>query len=310
DNLINLESLVLNDNEITKIENLNNLEKLQSLSLANNKISKIKNLDDKTTIEQLNLSGNNIAKIKGLSRLDRLSELDLANNKIEIIEGLEDLKNLKIVYLEENKLRPPDDIHSQVFTSGVQIVHYCRRKKRGEIEHTGLYSDEKTHSEKISIYKQELKSLDKIEFINIGTHNEKENICWKQNRIFYERKPYTKHLADRDFTIEKINIRLIQLHSLKGINFLLEKDNPNYNNAYFDFFINHFWDCDEIENNVLVYKNYNNRVSNKIDEFLELCVKNHKNKESPNMLVFPENSIPQKKINNLISFSVENQMII
>ncbi len=310
DNLINLESLVLNDNEITKIENLNKLEKLRSLSLANNKISKIKNIDTVTTIEQLNLSGNNITKIKGLNRLDRLSELDLSNNKIDIIEGLEDLKNLKVIYLDGNKLKPPDDIHSQVFTSGVQIVHYCRRKKRGEIEHTGLYSDEKTHSEKIIIYKRELKALDTIEFINIGTHNEKENTSWKQNRIFYERKPYIKHLSDVDFTIEKININLVQLHSLKGINFLLEKDNPNYNNAYFDFFINHFWDYNEIEKNVLVYKNYIDRVSNKIDEFLELCVKNHKNKESPHMLVFPENSIPQKKINSLISFSVENQMII
>lgn len=310
DNLKNLESLLLSANNISKIENLDNLEKLRSLSLRDNMISKIKNLNNLIAIEQLDLSGNRITKIKGLDTLERLSELDLANNKIEVIEGLENLKKLEITYLEGNKLRPPDDIWAQVFTRGSQIVHYCRRKKRGEIEHRGLYSDDKTHSEKVEMFKQELKLFNKSEFVNIGTHKEKENISWKQNMIFYERKPYSKRLAERDFNIKKINILLIQMHSLKGIKPLLEKGDPDYNNKYFVFFIKHFWDCNEIQNNILVYKDFSNRVSIKIDEFLDLCVKDHIYKEIPHLLIFPENSIPCEKIKELITFSIENNLII
>jgi len=310
DNLKNLESLLLSDNNISKIENLDSLEKLRSLSLRDNLISKIKNLNNLIALEQLNLSGNRITKIKELDTLEKLSELELANNNIEIIEGLENLKKLEIIYLEGNKLKPPDDIWAQVFTRGLQIVHYCRRKKRGNIEHSGLYSDEKTHSEKVKIFTQELKLFDKSEFVNIGTHKEKENISWKQNMIFYERQPYSKRLAERVFNTKTINIRLIQLHSLKGIKPLLEKDDPDYNNKYFVFFIKHFWDCDEIQNNILVYKDFNNRVSNKIDEFLDLCVKDHIYKKSPHFLIFPENSIPCEKIKDLITFSIENNLII
>jgi len=310
DNLKNLESLLLSANNISKIENLDNLEKLWSLSLGDNMISKIKNLNNLIAIEQLDLSGNRITKIKGLDTLERLSELDLANNKIEVIEGLENLKKLEIIYLEGNKLRPPDDIWAHVYTRGSQIVYYCRRKKRGEIEHRGLYSNVKTHSEKVEMIKQELKFLDKSEFVNIGTHKEKENISWKQNMIFYERKPYSKRLAEGNYNIKKINILLIQLHSLKGIKPLLEKVDPDYNNKYFAFFIKHFWDCNEIQNNVLVYKDFNYRVSNKIDEFLDLCVKDPIYKEILHLLIFPENSIPCEKIKDLITFSIENNLII
>ncbi len=310
DNLQNLESLLISANNISRIENLDNLEKLRSLFLRDNKISEIKNLSNLIAIEQLDLSENRITKIIGLNTLESLSELDLANNKIEVIEGLENLKKLKIIYLEGNKLKPPDDIWVQVFTRGSQIVHYCRRKKRGEIEHRGLYSDDKTHSEKAEMFKQELKLFEKNEFINIGTHKEKENISWKQNIIFYERKPYSKRLTERDFDIKKINILLIQLHSLKGVKMLLEKEDPDYYNKYFDFFIKHFWDYNEIQNNVLVYKDFSNRVSTKIDEFLDLCVKDIIYKEIPHLLIFPENSIPREKINELIIFSIENNLII
>ena len=310
DNLKNLESLLLSANNISKIENLDNLEKLWSLSLSDNMISKIKNLNNLIAIEQLDLSGNRITKIRKLDTLEKLSELDLTNNKIEVIEGLENLKKLEIIYLKGNKLKPPDDIWAQVFTRGSQIVYYCRRKKRGDIEHRDFYSEVKTYSEKVKMFKQELKPIDKSKFVNIGTYKEKENISWKQNMIFYERKPYSKRLAERDFNIKKINILLIQLHSLKGIKSLFEKGDPDYNNKYFVFFIKHFWDCNEIQKNVLVYKDFSNRVSNKIDEFLDLCVKDRIYKEIPHLLIFPENSIPKEKIKKLITFSIENNLII
>jgi len=310
DHLENLESLLLSENQISKIEKLKNLKKLLSLSLSDNWISEIENIDKLTTIEHLDLSGNRILKIKGINTLKRLSELDLTHNNIEVIEGLENLRKLKIIYLEGNSFKPPDDIWAQKFIIGSQIVHYCRRKRRGEIEHNGLYSDDETHSEKIEIFKQELKYLEKSDFVNIGTHKEKENIRWKQNMIFYETKPYSKKLSEINDNIKKINIFLIQLHSLKGIKPLLEEDDPDYNNKHFDFFIRHFWDSNEIQNNVLVYKDFSNRISIKIDELLDLCVKDHVYKEIPHLLIFPENSIPCEKLEELITYSIENNLII
>ncbi len=306
--LTNLESLLLNENQISVIDNLDVLENLISLSLNRNNISVIENLEKLTSLKQLDLSGNRIKEIKGIDTLEKLSEFDISYNRIENVKGLENLKKLDIIYLEENKLKPPDDIWVQVFTRGSQIVHYCRRKKRGEIERSGLYSDDKTHSEKIKIFKQELKTLDTYEFVNIGTHNEKENISWKQNMIFYEKKPLYKKLSKRDYGINQIKINLIQMHSLKGLIPKFEDDN-NYNNRHFDYFIRRFWDTNEIESRVLRYRHFSKRVSHKIDELLDLSIKEYTN-VNPLLLILPENSIPHQKINELIILSIIHNLII
>lgn len=101
-----------------------------------------------------------------------------------------------------------------------------------------------------------------------------------------------------------MKIHIIQLHSLKGIE---NKESDKL--GYFKYVITHFWDNKEIEeNSVLVYKNYNSRISNKIDEILDISIR--KNPFPPNLVIFPENSIPYSKIDDLITISKNYKVIM
>ena len=58
--LFNLKALILNNNEITELENLKEVPELTTLILANNQIEEIKNLEKLKNINKLSLSHNNL----------------------------------------------------------------------------------------------------------------------------------------------------------------------------------------------------------------------------------------------------------
>lgn len=80
--------LYLFNNEITKIENLNNLKNLTCLYLQRNKIQKIENLH----------------------ALGKLRKLYLGYNEISVIEGLEGLQMLEELHVEKQHLRSGDSL--------------------------------------------------------------------------------------------------------------------------------------------------------------------------------------------------------
>ena len=85
ENFINLKILKLNNNRISQIEGLENLKKLQSLSLRNNLISEIQGFDELTNLEYFDLSGNKkINEIpETLNNSQSLKILKLSNCNIE-----------------------------------------------------------------------------------------------------------------------------------------------------------------------------------------------------------------------------------
>ncbi len=307
--IIDLESLLLSENQFFKIEGLSELTKLKQLDLSRNYIQKIEGLSKLAKLKQLDLSRNFIQTIGGLKKLTYLYDLDISKNIIEEIQGLYSLKLLKILNLDNNKLKSPDDFWGQSSTDAQQIVHHCRRKKRGEIEPIQYYNEKISYIQNLKNFEKELKILKKTKFVKIGTYKEKRNISWKQNKIFFEKHPIMKRLSEIDYSFEKIIIHLIQLHSLKGIKPLLSKSDKSYNRKFFDFFLKHFWDIREINNRALIYKNNSSRVNIKIDEFLDICTKFNL-KKYPNLIVFPENTIPYEKVVDLVNFSKINQLII
>ena len=110
-----LRYLYVEDNQINKIECLDNLKNLLSLRFgesfhfySGNMIHKIENLESLTELRVLELANNEIQKIEGLDLLKNLECLDLSYNKIEVIEGLEELANLKILNLTNNKIQHLD----------------------------------------------------------------------------------------------------------------------------------------------------------------------------------------------------------
>lgn len=117
-------TLLLSNNEISKVENLQHFAHLQQLSLArnhivdmrgisaaeglrvldlsNNSIVCIEGISSLWNLEWLNLSGNSIEEIANLDRNSNLNHVDLSDNSIAVISGLRTLKKLKTLLLHGN----------------------------------------------------------------------------------------------------------------------------------------------------------------------------------------------------------------
>ena len=77
--------LDLQGNQISEINNLNQLTNLIELDLSGNQISEIKNLDALGNLTELNLFRNQIRNLDGLSvgLLEKITYIDLSDNPIE-----------------------------------------------------------------------------------------------------------------------------------------------------------------------------------------------------------------------------------
>ncbi len=109
--LSKLQRLYLRSNNISKIENLQCLIQLQHLHLSDNQITKIENLHLLTQLQHLHLSDNQISKIENLHLLTPLQYLSLGNNKISKIENLQSLIQLQYLYLYKNQITKIENLH-------------------------------------------------------------------------------------------------------------------------------------------------------------------------------------------------------
>lgn len=79
------------------------------LYLFNNEIAKIENLDNLKNLTCLYLQMNKINKIENLHKLVKLKKLYLGNNEISVVEGLENLR-LEELHIEKQNLRSGDSL--------------------------------------------------------------------------------------------------------------------------------------------------------------------------------------------------------
>ncbi len=121
DALVNLSSLDLFSNQITEIKNLDALVNLSSLDLRANQITEIKNLDALVNLSSLDLRANKITEIKNLDALVNLSSLDLRANKITEIKNLDALVNLSSLDLSANKITEIKNLDALVNMSGIDL---------------------------------------------------------------------------------------------------------------------------------------------------------------------------------------------
>ena len=82
-----VEELELDHKKIRKIENLEKLSNLKRLSLCDNEITRIEGLDDCYGLEELCLEDNRVQTVENLGQLRNLKKLDLGRNKISCISG-------------------------------------------------------------------------------------------------------------------------------------------------------------------------------------------------------------------------------
>ena len=110
---INVRTLWLENNCISKIERLSHMKKLRFLYLQNNRISKIEGLEGLTELVTLNLEHNAIRVVEGLEGLTALEDLNLAHNYLMTVEDLQGLKQaptLTSLDLTNNRLERPEGL--------------------------------------------------------------------------------------------------------------------------------------------------------------------------------------------------------
>jgi Leucine-rich repeat (LRR) protein len=112
DKITGLKHLLLQRNELKRIEGLDKLTGLKVLNLSRNKINKIENLTNLTKLEELILSHNEVTKIENVDCLMNLKSLVLDNNKIFEIENIEKLSNLEILNLNHNRVSEIKNLNS------------------------------------------------------------------------------------------------------------------------------------------------------------------------------------------------------
>ena len=301
--LRNLKELNLDDNGIKKIKGLDNLTALEFLSLSYNEIEKIEGLDKLSNLKELSLDYNNINEIEGLDNLSNLKELYLNANEISEIKGLENLTNLDRLILEDNPFKEKEEQYLIDSDAPLEaIIYYCRTKKleTDEIKLLNSFDENKKLGENINIFKKSLQTEDISEFINIGTHLEKREIAIMQNLIFYDQIPEEIYLQDKAEILDEVKMSLIQLNSLKNV-----KPERNDKIGHFIFFTKQFWDENELKNHVLIYNQDKRLIDSKIEECLQLSFLT-----KPNLIVFPENSVPYRMKDYLIKNSKDNNLII
>uniref|UniRef100_A0A2S2R7M5 Protein TILB n=1 Tax=Sipha flava TaxID=143950 RepID=A0A2S2R7M5_9HEMI len=130
-----LEEISLHQEDITKIENLQNwCKNLKILFLQSNLIFKIENLNKLKQLEYLNLALNCIEKIENLDRCESLNKLDLTMNFIGELTSIESLKHnihLTTLFLTGNPCTDYDGYREFVIGTlpqinvldGVEVTH-------------------------------------------------------------------------------------------------------------------------------------------------------------------------------------------
>ncbi|MBN1803349.1 MAG: leucine-rich repeat protein [Candidatus Lokiarchaeota archaeon] len=314
ENLRNLKRLYLEDNQIQEIKGLDNLVNLETLVLKRNHIKEIKGLDELRSLKSLNLENNHIEDIKGLESLSNLNFLSLTHNPIKSIENIEHLDNLMRIFLDKTKLKNYDKIISETGTAQ-EIVEYSLNKEDINFDD---YDISKTLKENLKDLEEKMSKLDESIIINFGTHKEREKYFKMRRLLFLKKQHPSKKLITDELSIknENIVIHLIQFLSLKGVNKKKRKSDiksnkKNYGNKIKDFqnFTNFFWNRNVCEqNNVLIYDQNREIIKNKIKEMLLLS--RYDPKKLPDLIVFPENSIPRDCMDSLKKYSLDNDVII
>jgi len=100
-----LQSVELQDNEITDLSGLSMLPHLTSLDASNNKLSEVVALDPPpSNLRTLTLSNNSLTHMRDMSSYQQLRTLVLDGNQLTQLSGLGNLPFLKILSVQHNRL--------------------------------------------------------------------------------------------------------------------------------------------------------------------------------------------------------------
>uniref|UniRef100_A0AAY4EWK3 Centrosomal protein of 97 kDa n=1 Tax=Denticeps clupeoides TaxID=299321 RepID=A0AAY4EWK3_9TELE len=105
-----IDTLILDHNQIIKLEHLEKNERLKQLSVAGNRLVRMMGVSRLTDLRVLNLPNNSIGYIEGLKDLVHLQWLNLAGNNIKVMDQLSSCLVLQHLDMSDNNISHPGDL--------------------------------------------------------------------------------------------------------------------------------------------------------------------------------------------------------
>ncbi|NXA59520.1 CEP97 protein, partial [Mohoua ochrocephala] len=104
------QTLILDKNQIIKLEHLEKCKNLMQLSVANNRLVRMMGVAKLTKLRVLNLPHNSIGYVEGLKELVHLEWLNLAGNNLKVIEQINSCLSLQHLDLSDNNIAQLSDL--------------------------------------------------------------------------------------------------------------------------------------------------------------------------------------------------------
>ncbi|XP_071992161.1 centrosomal protein of 97 kDa isoform X2 [Engystomops pustulosus] len=107
-------TLILDKNQIIKLEHLEKCKNLTQLSVANNRLVRMMGVSKLVHLRVLNLPHNSIGYIEGLKDLVHLEWLNLAGNNLKVIDQINNCMSLQHLDLSDNNISQIGDLSKLV----------------------------------------------------------------------------------------------------------------------------------------------------------------------------------------------------
>ncbi|XP_062982941.1 centrosomal protein of 97 kDa [Elgaria multicarinata webbii] len=115
-------TLILDKNQLIKLEHLENCRNLMQLSVANNRLVRMIGIAKLTQLRVLNLPHNSIGYVEGLKDLVQLEWLNLAGNNLKTIDQINGCTSLQHLDLSDNNVSQIGDI-SKLLSLKTLLLH-------------------------------------------------------------------------------------------------------------------------------------------------------------------------------------------
>ncbi|EHB14882.1 Centrosomal protein of 97 kDa, partial [Heterocephalus glaber] len=117
-----IHTLILDKNQIIKLENLEKCKQLIQLSVANNRLVRMMGVARLTQLCVLNLPHNSIGYVEGLKELVHLEWLNLAGNNLKAMEQINSCTALQHLDLSDNNIHQIGDL-SKLISLKTLLLH-------------------------------------------------------------------------------------------------------------------------------------------------------------------------------------------
>ncbi|XP_044857736.1 centrosomal protein of 97 kDa isoform X1 [Mauremys mutica] len=117
-----IHTLILDKNQIIKLEHLEKCKNLMQLSVANNRLVRMMGVAKLTQLRVLNLPHNSIGYVEGLKDLVHLEWLNLAGNNLKTIDQINSCSSLQHLDLSDNNIPQIGDL-SKLLSLKTLLLH-------------------------------------------------------------------------------------------------------------------------------------------------------------------------------------------